>query len=159
MPTLTTRLFGSVEIAADGAYVRRENGDAGRAARPSLFVGEGLSAADLLRASQMIDALEDVDVEARKAIAVDAARGADGVVAAFIDFHFDELDDETVEALFGDTNREDALGLLQLVGIGVHADKGLLFVVDYSFGEHLTNELIAVKLDARRNVLRVSHES
>lgn len=164
MGTLKTRLFGEVVVTRGGAFLERKRSATGRTLTPSLYVGEGLDRVPLEGAAVLLDDMRSLEARAREAIRQDFGRGAQGVVAAFVAFHLDELDAAVVRRLFGDAGVESAaaaLTRLELVGLAVHAEKtaGFSVVFDFSFGPEHTDELLAVAFRADGQVLGVRHES
>ena len=164
MTSLSTRAFGLLQTAPDGAYVPREADERGRTLRPSLFLAEDLAQADLDQVAPLIDDAAVLDMRARAAIVADLEKGEQGVVAAFVAFHLEELDAATVHLLFDGidvSQPEAALARLELVGFGVHGGSAspLSIVFDYSFGKTHTDELLAVAFSADREVQSIRHES
>jgi len=147
MPVLETKLFGRVEVAGD-AYVQRETTVGARSMQRSLYVGD-LAQPALDQAATLIDTADALDARAREAI-----RAYDGdVVTDFIAFHNDELG-------LG-LSATDFHARLDLVGINIHPREpdGFSIVFDYSLGRSVSDQLLAVRLDARGTVAAVSHES
>ena len=107
-----------------------------------------------------------LDVEARKALAADLRSGdPDGATPLYRSHHFEELDNEVLESLFG---TDSATGLsdqafleaFRLVRIGVYPEEADAAVLcDYSLGEELTDYLLSVAFGTGGVVQNVSMES
>jgi hypothetical protein len=135
----------------------------GRSLEPSIYVDNDLAEqAKLDRTAALLDDLERLDERARAAIAAELAQGA--TVADFVAFHLDELDANTLRKIFGsDVPREPApaLARLELVGAGLHASSpdSFALVLDYSFGQEHSDQLLAIRFDDSGTAVSVSHES
>lgn len=159
MAHFTTRLFGDVAVAPDGAYVTREVSLGARSITRSLFVGMELDQARLDRAASLVDALETLDARAREVIETNADE-----VPGYIAFHLEELDDGVLRELFdadrSTIDRPAFLARLDLVGVSVHArSDAFSLVLDYSVGKTHTDQILAVSFDTAGRAVTVSHDS
>lgn len=162
MTKFVTHMFGDVDLEEDGAYVAGTVDAQGRTTRPSLFVGDGLNEAQLKSGAGLIDNVSALEPKAREAILADLMLGDEGMTAAFVAFHLEELDADTVSAIFGpdEITPSEALERLQLVALGVHRAKAYVSLnLDFSFGTQHTDELLVVRFDSKGTITGVSHES
>jgi hypothetical protein len=163
-PALLTKLFGTVKLDSEGAYVRNKSVVVnGQKQTTSLFVGEGIAENTKLQAEaiKQLDGLSKLDIQARTRFSL--AKGEElKLVKAFVDFHSTELDADTQKALFGKVkasslSHSELLKLLQIRSVGLHVDSGKLSTnLDYSFGR-ATDELLVARFEGKK--ISVSHES
>lgn len=165
LSALTTKVFGTIPVSPDGAFVRRETTVGGRQLTRSIFVSDQLAARlELLaRAASLLDDLDDLDVKARAAIR-SALDGPDDTVRAYIEFHLEELTAEELESLFGVPKATilptTFVAKLELVGVAIHPAPGAFkIVLDYSLGREVSDQLLAMTFDPNGRVIQLSHES
>jgi len=154
MKVLETKVFGCVDVLGD-AYVQRETTIGSRTLSRSLYVGDLVDQPALDRAAALVDTADTLDARAREAIRAqhDGEPNVTDLVHDFIAFHLEELD--------LDLSALDFLARLDLVGISIHPREpdGFSIVLDYSLGRSVSDQLLAVRFDARGTAVAVSHES
>ncbi|MEJ7597472.1 MAG: DUF2004 domain-containing protein [Kofleriaceae bacterium] len=161
MTVLASRLFGEVPLGDDGGFVTRALELGARTIERSLYVGDkiGSDPTSLLLAQALLERLESLDVQARAALRarLAAETSADEMIGSYLAFHREELD----PAALGGAGQDDAalLARLDLVGVAVHGTADEFFVLDYSFGRAVTDQLLAVKHDAGGAITDLTHES
>jgi Protein of unknown function (DUF2004) len=169
MVNVQTKAFGLIELdESKSLFMRRNLTVNGRSGSCSLYVGEGICAQPTLLAQgfRPLEDLDGLDDRARSAFLEDGLSSEVGIVAGFVQCHLEELDDEVVEALFGDLepgSRSVAalLPRLGLSGIGIHLEKdgGPTVHLDYSFNLKLSDELLVARFEGLELRLILAHES
>jgi hypothetical protein len=146
----TTLMLGEIAVPLDIWFPKR---------RPP-------TAEEMAESGQRVSDLAKLDMDARKAIAEDLARGEDGqTVHLYKTHHFEELDAATLAERFGVAELaqiDDArfVAGLQLRRVGLYPkEPDETFVCDYTVGADLTDYIIAVKVDNRGRVRSVDMES
>jgi len=112
----------------------------------------------------MINALEDLDSQARESLVADLSAEV-SVTSQFITAQFDELDEEVLEdALIWDSGDKqiDFLRSIQLQRIGFHphhiGNDQHFAVLDYSISPNDTDALLVVTLDVHGDTIALSIE-
>jgi len=126
---------------------------------------ESVSSEALDIVAAMINALEELDSQARESLVADLSAEV-SVTSQFITAQFDELDDEVLEdALIWDSGDKqiDFLRSIQLQRIGFHphhigADQHFA-VLDYSISPHETDALLVVTLDVHGDTIGIATDS
>ncbi|ANP73070.1 MULTISPECIES: DUF2004 domain-containing protein [Cryobacterium] len=126
---------------------------------------ESVSSEALDIVAAMINALEELDSQARESLVADLSAEV-SVTSQFITAQFDELDDEVLEdALIWDSGDKqiDFLRSIQLQRIGFHphhigADQHFA-VLDYSISPHETDALLVVTLDVHGDTIGIAADS
>jgi hypothetical protein len=113
----------------------------------------------------MINALEDLDSQARESLVADLSAEV-SVTAQFIVSQFEELDGEVLEdALIWDSGDKqiDYLRSIQLQRIGFHphhiGNDQHFAVLDYSISPHETDALLVVTLDVHGDTIVIAADS
>ena len=113
----------------------------------------------------MINALEDLDSQARESLVADLSAEV-SVTSQFITAQFDELDEEVLEdALIWDSGDKqiDFLRSIQLQRIGFHphniGSDTHFAVLDYSINPHETDALLVVTLDVHGDTIVIAIDS
>lgn len=97
----------------------------------------------------------------------DEDHSAHSIASYFMEFHREELDSESVSALFPDCDPEE-LSFLDMVdylrvnrfGSLVNRKTGEQeFIMDLNFDPEITDELLVVYFDKDRKLMEISHES
>lgn len=126
---------------------------------------DSVSAEALDIVAAMINALEDVDSQARESLVADLSAEV-SVTSQFIVAQFDELDGEVLEdALIWDSGDKqiDFLRSIQLQRIGFHphhvGNDQHFAVLDYSISPHDTDALLVVTLDVHGDTIVIAADS
>lgn len=90
-----------------------------------------------------------------------------GTVAYFMEFHRDEMDDDTVLELFPSSNVDtitfiEMVDFLKMIRFGSLIDNKTnqqAFIMDLSFNPELTDELMVIYFNLEKQVFYVTHES
>lgn len=88
-------------------------------------------------------------------------------VTYFLEFHRNEFDEEQLSELLGVSETkhltlEDMIMCLKLNGLSCNYDAGWKeqhFVMDFSFHPALTDELLVVHFNSKKEIIIISHES
>ncbi len=133
--------------------------------------------ADLTQSGEGMDiaaaALDEAEVFEEKAKAFVKSILADNTheryetVSLFMEFHKEELDSDTLSELFsvadpGTLTFGEMAEHLKIVGFGcdIDSDDGTpVFIIDLSFDRDITDELLVVYFDSKREIFHISHES
>lgn len=119
---------------------------------------------------QMLDEAEFLTEKAKetlKQILSDGNHQKYGMVSYFLEFHRDEVGQETAEALFpgkelSTLSLMDMVDDLQLKRFGCCIDEEThqqVFILDFSFNPELTDELLVIYFDLEKEVVEITHES
>ena len=126
---------------------------------------ESVSSEALDIVAAMINALEELDSQARESLVADLSAEV-SVTSQFITAQFDELDDEVLEdALIWDSGDKqiDFLRSIQLQRIGFHphhiGNDQHFAVLDYSINPHETDALLVVTLDVHGDTIVIAADS
>jgi hypothetical protein len=167
--TFTSRVFGGVpiEVPGDGSW-RGTIILNGKPTPTRLYLDDHLSSSPQLLqpAAQLLDQLDQLDLLARDAIRDELTRNPEGgVVAGYMEMHFEELDEAFTQSVFGrpreDVTTEVWLSALVFDKAAVHVDapSGFSIVLDYVLDATQSDQLLAVTFGMDGRVLRVAHES
>ena len=126
---------------------------------------ESVSVEALDIVAAMINALEDLDSQARESLVADLSAEV-SVTSQFIVAQFEELDGEVLEdALIWDSGDKqiDFLRSIQLQRIGFHphhiGNDQHFAVLDYSISPHETDALLVVTLDVHGDTIVIAADS
>lgn len=119
---------------------------------------------------QMLDEAESLAEKAKetlKYILSDENHQKYGLVSYFMEFHRDEVEQETAAALFPGKDLStlsfvDMVDDLQLKRFGSCMDEELdqqVFILDFSFNPEVTDELLVVYFNLEKEVVEITHES
>ncbi len=168
MASIQSSIFGVIELdPVNSTFQRTEFLVNGVHCTCSLFIGEGLvdQPEVLARTFAWLEDLNALDWSARQAFLQDRLDATAGVVAGYIDA-LEELDDEIIARLFGETDlseisTEAVLSQLKLCGVGVHLEQsfGLTVNLDYCVNPEFTDELLVARFNDDGQVLTLAHES
>lgn len=112
---------------------------------------------------KFLNKLQDVVTVARRSIRQEYAKGDE--VARFMRLHLDELDEDEIEDLTknahaSQSTEEQLISALLLTRVGFYPDDEKHFaVLDFSFGEAISNYLLAVNFNSGMNLESVVMES
>lgn len=118
----------------------------------------------------MLDEAENLANEAKEAlkrILSDKSHEKYGTAAYFMEFHRDEVGQETAAALFPGKDLStlsfvDMVDDLQLKRFGSCIDDEMdqqVFILDFSFHPELTDELLVVYFNLEKEIVEITHES
>lgn len=119
---------------------------------------------------KMLDEAESLAEKAKetlKQILSDEKNQKYSMVSYFMEFHRDEVGQETAAALFPGKNLSnlsfvDMVDDLQLNRFGSCIDNEMdqqVFILDFSFHPELTDELLVIYFNLKKEIIEISHES
>ena len=119
---------------------------------------------------KMLDGTEELAAKAKtaiKAALADENSAYHGVVTFFMQFHRDEVDSDIAEKLFPGTDLTklsltEMVDFLHLKRFGSLMDDETdqqVFILDLSFNPEITDELMVVYFDLRKEIFCITHES
>ncbi len=110
-----------------------------------------------------IDNIRIHDINNKKKIEFDFFE--EDTVAGYIDHQLDELSTADIEEIIGrnvkpDLQPESLMKKMQLVRVGIYPENKEQFAIfDYSFGNELTSQVIAIDTDENGNFIQLNWES
>lgn len=152
--------FPPVEIEADSGYWSGKVTLDGKTLPMSIYIDASVSDAKLKDAASILSEFLTIKERARAAIGVQA-KGDDGTILDFFQFHLEEVPDCLPEEVRTKATNEAFLAALELVAVSIHADENAAFqlVLDFSFGRAHSDQVLAVKFRPDGEIDDICHES